>query len=218
MFKANHSPDAVDEKLRLRLRMLRFTALFSRRCTLGKVAPPIDQLQSLRSTNRARAMRWWEDFELPQINRLAYSHLKDDDLNVQEARNEIVHGLSLPPEPKPFYGTAECPALLDLLPDFLATSAAHNEYQDGNVTDRFLTLIGSFMLQAVTEQYSVYGASGHRPLLEAFAWGWRESATSDWIDEDLVNEMFRDEDLEQEVDGWAELRSQYFFMVSGVRR
>lgn len=170
-------------------------------------------MDALRHTNLDRAREFWAGVERSDIHD-GFQDLRLDPAEIQDNRARLASSLKLPPAADGFYGHAESTSLLELLPEFLALSAAQAALNRTNISDTLMTLAATFMVQAALEQYFVYGARGPAALLQAFAWGWRPSPGTSWADEALVNRMFRDEDLEQEIDGWGEKRDGYLEVVS----
>ena len=83
---------------------------------------------------------------------------------------------STPSHPAPFYGTPDSVSLLDLLPSFISLSASRAhlgpEAEEFVVQPRWMRLAAEWMLQAVLEQYRIFGAEGPGLVEESFAWGY----------------------------------------------
>jgi hypothetical protein len=163
--------------------------------------PPPSELQSLRQTHRNRAEEWWDSdsSESPTI---------PSNLDRQPARRSSTG----------FRASADATSLADLVPMFVALSAARSELQgedSTNITRQWMELAGEFMLQAALEQCLVYGTHSTSKLREIFSWGWRPSPEQViWEDAPRVNQMFCEEGRQQEVEGWAEIRREFVAMVS----
>jgi hypothetical protein len=199
--------------LQLRLRLLRFVTLFTRRFTENNTSMPSDELEALRQGNLERAREYWAGVERPNLND-GFKNLRSTSEQLEHNRSRFATRLRLPQSSSGFYGHAESMSLLDLLPLFLSLSAAHAaHFNQANISDSYMTLAASFMMHATMEQYFVCGARGACALLQSFAWGWKAIPGSSWNEEGLVNRMFRDEDLQQEIEGWAEKRDGYFAVV-----
>jgi hypothetical protein len=123
-----------------------------------------------------------------------------------------------------FYGTPECPSLLDLLPTYMAVIAARNELNNSNLSTGLMELAAQFMLQACLEQYLVCGATGSDAIDEAFAWGHKppqstnghnpDSASTSSVNSagppNETDRMFQDEDdHSQEIADWNEIKASH---------
>jgi hypothetical protein len=107
---------------------------------------------------------------------------------------------------------------LDLVPLFVALSAATRQLPGANtdINETWMRLAAEFMIQAVLEQWLVLGAKGAEKVMEAFAWGFRDVPSSEWPDEDIVNDMFCEEGLLQEVEGWSNIKQRAMATVSSL--
>lgn len=213
MYRHNHHPDTIDDKVKFRLRLLKFATLFTRRFVENEATPSPEALQELRQTIRTRAREWLVEQDTPEFDQ-EYLEFNAEAEELHRNKGLFVHRLALPPDFVDFYGSDRSVTLLDLLPSFLATASSMRRVFSTNMSQMFMELAATFMMQASMEQYLVYGSKGVGPLMECFAWGWRRSPSEVWQDEADVIQMFKDEDLQEEVDGWAEVRSKYFNLVS----
>lgn len=212
MFKANHAAKAPVSSLELRLRILRFTTLFTRRYTPDHVTPPFEELDALRSVQKQRATAWYSDMPLEQVCRAIGVDTKDPRISIstiRQAREAVFKQLAIHARATAFYTSPSSLSILDLLPMFLAVAAGLNDMHGGSITPQLQDLAASFMQQAVIEQFVVFGSQQSDVIPLAFAWGYRQTPPGVWEDETLVNQMFCDEDLNQEVDGWADTHERY---------
>ncbi|EMD00022.1 hypothetical protein BAUCODRAFT_361042 [Baudoinia panamericana UAMH 10762] len=226
LFEAQHKPVNLDAELRFRLLLLQLTTLFTQRLIRNPSTPSRPSLNELRQSNGIRARTWIGSPErIPSVSNdtnvyddpAAFS--KFDEL--ERNRAHVLHSLGIAAEDEhyedAFYGTADCVALLDLLPLFMQVSAARLAMMAVSVTEVWMQIAAAFMLQACLEQYLVIGAQGTDAIDEAYAWGFRDldsSAPSEskategdaeaWIDE--VNDMFTDPVYEIEVKPWAAIK------------
>ncbi|KAF2433811.1 hypothetical protein EJ08DRAFT_694290 [Tothia fuscella] len=204
MFKHRHQ-DPVPETARFRLRLLKFSTLYGRRLSANATTPLPAELEALRQTHRRRAEEWW-DAALPSQGNFA-DPVFQDRLPRSERRTSTTS-----------LDHSESTALADLVPMFVALSAARSELQDtdaANITTQWMELAGEFMLQAALEQCLVYGTGSASKLREIFSWGWRPSPTQvAWDDERTVNHMFCEEGRAREVEGWAKIRREYVEMLT----
>ncbi|KAF2096525.1 hypothetical protein NA57DRAFT_78128 [Rhizodiscina lignyota] len=209
IFRHNHSADTIDDKLRFRLRLLKFATLFTRRFVQSGTTPSAENLEALRQTLETRASEWFAEVEETLEVEAYFMQLGLPADRLQHTKDSFAHQLSLSPTSAAFYGTPESVSLLDVLPSFLVASSAMRDVFSTNITQMFMELAAEFMMQASLEQYLAYGNRGADPLKMCFAWGWRETPSSALQEEQEINKMFRDEDLDQEVDGWAAVRTGY---------
>lgn len=212
VFKTNHASETPEQSFQLRLRMLQFTTLFTRRYTPNKAIPAFEELQALRHVQSRRAIAWYGNIPLVHVCRALGLELDGPGVSmlcIRQARELVYQQLSIPPDASAFYTSPSAPSLLDLLPMFLAVAAAFSQMEKGNITEQLMELAASFMQQAVLEQYLLLGSRGSELTAEAFAWGYRNEPPTGWDDEVLVNDMFGDEDLHQEVEGWADVHERY---------
>jgi hypothetical protein len=110
----------------------------------------------------------------------------------------------------------ETVSLADLVPMFIGLSALRAGLLEDDrisVNDGWMELAGEFMLQAALEQCLEYSDCSSTKLREIFSWGWRVNPGKSWDDADAVNEMFCDDDEDEEVEGWSEIRSKYINLV-----
>ncbi|KAK5145535.1 hypothetical protein LTR04_001278 [Oleoguttula sp. CCFEE 6159] len=218
IFRSNHPTFTAPASLQFRLRLLKVAALFTRRLTACTTTPPAPTLRELRRRNGERARTWQTYSQQPHTEPAGQftSELPLPSEALHRNRRNVLwqlgSGESSDAGTTDFYGTPASPSLLDALPAFMGLSAAlARAVSDWNITPRWMALAAESMLQAVLEQYLVYGASGTAPLDEAFAWGLNRGVTEESDDEEqLVNTMFQDEeDPEREVEGWKEVREEY---------
>jgi hypothetical protein len=201
IFKGRHPNEEVPDATRFRLRLVKFTTLFGHRLNPCMTTPPPSELQSLRQTHQRRAEEWWDSdsSESPTFS---------SNFDRQPARRTSPGSRS----------SVDSTSLADLVPMFVALSAARSELQGSgstNITRQWMELAGEFMLQAALEQCLVYGTHSSSKLREIFSWGWRPSPEQViWQDEPRVNHMFCEEGRQQEVEGWAEIRREFVGMVS----
>ena len=103
-------------------------------------------------------------------------------------------------------------ALIDILPHFMALSAAQNAMQDTTITEIWMHLAAGFMAHAVIEQYLKHGESYPALLQEAFAWGFDADCSADeGSDEWQINIMFWGDD--GAVIGWDRIRDEHLHIV-----
>jgi len=246
LFKASH-PDPLDGKdddasLRFRLRLSKFTTLYTRRCTPSPTTPSPAALTALRATNSRRANRWWRssrphdtnDERRTQTLEALYADFSLPTPLVERNRAHVLeqlhHFSHSETDGGEFYGTRASVSLLDVLPSFMALCAARAALSGDveiGVHEQLMRLCVEFMLQAALEQWRCFGERGWGGVgREAFAWGWwgaRGSERGDvrevgeeWEDEELVRGMFADEDEDREVEGWEGVWREGFHKVRTV--
>ena len=236
-FQLRHPSACVAKNLKLRLKLLRLTCLFTCRLSRCESTPSREELEELRRANRKRAERFnlsssaifcggsrkrkrkrdsiavstaaptlSQNFnpafvqELPLSDEILQRNreLTLNDLSIPTSSPVSVPPTSSSPSSSPssssssppsspshlstatsskiFYGTPDSVSLLDLLPFFISTSAARanlgSEAEEFVVQPRWMELAAEWMLQAVLEQYRIFGAEGTDVIEEAFAWGY----------------------------------------------
>ena len=142
------------------------------------------------------------------------SSLHNNDLN-QKFRSRILHRF-LPVDCSTFYGSKYSLSLLDTLPMFMALSAVQNVLQGHSVTELWMQLAARYMVQAVIEQYLIYGRWSKVIFKEAFAYGFNAEHEADDQDEDdlIIANMFWGGELEGELRSWKEIRDEHSRAVS----
>jgi hypothetical protein len=205
MFKCNHPAVRVSKDVQFRLRLIKFTSLYSKRHIPCEVTPPAPELERVRRKHRKRA----EDF---------YDSSSDssfqDSLFDQQIGNSSRQQTATP------RGNAEAVSLADLVPMFIGLSSARStlfEDEPVGVHEGWMELAGEFMLQAALEQCLEYSDCSGSKLREIFSWGWRPNPTKFWEDEEAVNGMFCDEDVMQELEAWSAIRQKYIDLVRNTK-
>lgn len=197
--------------LRFRLRLLKFTAMSTKRSAPAEATLPEPALKNLRHRRQEQAVSFRSgdnDFaalDLPDLTEFLAP------LNVMEIKKEhIGHestgGNIMMSDPHGLFPPAI--SLLDTIPFFMAVSAAQISMQEGTITDTWMRLAAGYMAQAVAEQYLVYGSQRQEVLQEAFAWGFDpECSAEDGTDDFQINAMFWGVDAV--VDGWDRIRDEH---------
>lgn len=198
-----------------RLRLLKFTVMFTKRSAPAETISSGPVLQYLRHRRQEQAVSFRSgenDFaalEFPDLTEYIAP------INVMDVKKEQIghestagnkmsetHGLSRP-----------AISLLDTIPLFMAVSAAQISMQEGTITDTWMRLAAGYMAQAVVEQYLVYGSQRQEVLQEAFSWGFDpECNAEEGTDEFQMNAMFWGVDTV--VDGWDRIRDEHMQAVS----
>ncbi|MCJ1390839.1 hypothetical protein MMC18_003700 [Xylographa bjoerkii] len=149
LFRTTHPSARTSPPLRLRLLLLRFTALFTLRHAPCASTPSAAQLATLRRAHAARAAAF-----------LA-THDPTSGCDVAAYACPAL----VPERPAPQL------SLLDTLPLFVALSAHAVRAHGDAVTQQWRALAARYMAAAAVEAYLVGGAEGPAALREAFAWG-----------------------------------------------
>lgn len=196
--------------LQFRLRLLRFTVMFTKRSAPYEATLPRPLLQNLRHRRQEQAMSFSpgnNEFAARKILELS-DHLARR--SGQEIRREIIgHECAAGNQKSMSHGLIQ-PAisLLDTIPFFMALSAAQISMQEGTITDTWMRLAAGYMAQAVAEQYLVYGSQRPETLQEAFSWGFDpECSAEEGTDDFQINAMFWG--MDAVVDGWDRIRNEH---------
>jgi len=218
IFRVMHPGHPDSEGLRFRLRLLKFTVMFTKRANPTETTPPVLELLKLRDrrAEHAQAFRSKEEvsvkLDLPDLT----EHLAPPD-NMQIKKERSTQDATLF---DPGFGAQRPPppaiSLLDTLPYFMALSAAHNAtMDDARVTNVWMLLAAGYMAQAAMEQYLTYEAQRNEVLREAFAWGFdAECGAEPESDEWRINAMFWGDD--EKIPGWDTIRDEHWQAVSSL--
>ena len=113
--------------------------------------------------------------------------------------------------------TASVPlvSLRDMIPSFMALSAAVNTILESKITVTWMRLASGLMAQAVIEQYLIYGNRNANIITNVFAWDFDpEKVAEEGSDEWMINAMFWDEEAES--NNWHAIKNEYIRAVSHV--
>ena len=241
-FQVRHPRVHVSKGVQLRLCLLRLTCLFTRRLTRCASTPSREALRGLREGNRRRAAKYRksEDSLSSDVRALLDMfdgfHLSDEQIRRNRGNFLGRLGVSTSASSIDHYGSLESVSLMDLLPSFILLSAAraHLEVTNANggivVQPLWMEMAAEWMLQAVLEQYLVYGRSDVEALKESFAWGFDEdlsyktkpSEDSYGDDEPLMNALFAKNASDGHVGGvseaelWTETKGRFVQKVSNL--
>ena len=204
--------------MQFRLRLLKFTTLFTNRLFPVPVTVSADQLDGLRDKHRsrARALLVHRSDLIPASSTFASyrTSLPLPSSMLADHGTNFLRELSVAIPPTPHYGKPTSLSLLDTLPLFIALSAAHTALNNFSVNDLWMRLGARYMASAALEQYLIYGASGVESLTEAFAYGFDDRCTAkDGSDELAIAAMFWGRE-EKELEGWMEIRLEHLNAVS----
>jgi len=198
VFKCNHPATRVPDDVNFRLRLIKFTTLYSKRNVPCEVSPPpAAELERLRRKNQKRAEEFYDS---------------SSDSSFTESLFQQRMGNISPQKSSRSQSQEESISLADLVPMFIGLSASRaNLFPDDKVSahEGWMDLAGEFMLQAALEQCLEYSDCSGSKLREIFSWGWRPNPAQSWEDEEAVNEMFCDEDEEEEVESWTCIKANY---------
>lgn len=215
IFRAIHPEHHSSLDFQFRLRLLKFTVMFTKRSApVGTVFPgPVLQNLRHRRQEQATAFRSGDNdsaaLDLPDLTEYLAP------LNVMEIKQERVGHESTGGKKRPENHDHFPPAisLLDTIPPFMAVSAAQISMQEGTITETWMRLAAGYMAQAVAEQYLVYGSQRQQVLQEAFSWGFDpECRAEEGSDEFQINAMFWGVDAV--VEGWDRIRDEHTQAVS----
>lgn len=195
--------------LQYRLRLLKFTVMFTKRSAPAEVTPLGPVLRDLRHRRQKQAVSFrsgdnhFAALDFPDLTE--YVAPVDIMVKKEHKGHESTAGNRMS-------GTHELyrPAisLLDTIPQFMAVSAAQISMQGGTITETWMRLAAGYMAQAVAEQFLVYGSQRQGVLQEAFSWGFDpECSAEEGTDEFQINAMFWGVDAV--VDGWDRIRDEH---------
>ena len=201
-------------ELQLRLRLLKFAIMFTKRFVPSETTPSAAALQKLRDQRLQQSTSFRSsDQNLATLDlRDLSEHLAPPDTT--RIKQEQFSGGAASDEHAPSDASHRHPSisLLDTLPFFMSLSAAHNSLNQSTITDTWMRLAARYMAQAVAEQYLIYESKRHEVLQEAFAWGFdAECGAEEGSDGWQINAMFWGED--EVIPGWDEIRDEHMQAV-----
>lgn len=195
--------------LRFRLRLLKFTVMFTKRSAPEEVA--VLQNPSHRCQEQAVSLRSSNNEYVASELHVFTQHLvSSEDSEVEKSRKDRMGERFTAANPRSTTHDSFQPAisLLDTIPLFMAVSAAQISMQGGTITDTWMRLATGYMAQAVAEQYLVYGSQHQETIQEAFSWGFDPECSADEGTDDFqINAMFWGVDAV--VDGWDKIRDEH---------
>lgn len=214
-FRTMHPDHHASLDLQFRLRLLKFTVMFTKRSAPAEATPPGPILQNLRHRREEQAVSFRSgDNELATIE---FPDLTGylTPLNVMEVKKTHIGQLSTAGSKVSETHDLFRPAisLLDTIPLFMAVSAAQILMQEGTITETWMRLAAGYMAHAAAEQYLVYGSQRQEVLQEAFSWGFDpECSAEEGTNNFQINAMFWGVDAA--VDGWDRIRDEHMQAVS----
>lgn len=201
--------------LRFRLRLLKFTAMFTKRLAPEETSFRGPVLQNQRHRRQEQATSYcsgnteFAALNLPDLT-IYLAPLGDKESKKGHIDQESTAGN---PSLNSYGHLQPAISLLDTIPLFMAVSAAQISIQEGTITNTWMRLAAGYMAQAVAEQYLVYGSRRRETLQEAFSWGFDpECSAEEGTDEFQINAMFWGTDAA--IDGWDRIRDEHVQAVS----
>ena len=209
-----HPDYKANTNLHFRLRLLKFTVMFTKRSVPDEADLPGPVLQNPRNRRQEQATSFrasnneYAALSLPNM----YGHLVP--IGQATMREMIGHEPTASKQTSKTHDLGQpAVSLLDTIPLFMALSAAQMSMQEGTITDTWMRLAANYMAQAVAEQYLVYGSQRQETLQEAFSWGFNpECCAEEGTDEFQINAMFWG--MDAAVDGWDKIRDEHVHAVS----
>jgi hypothetical protein len=201
VFKCNHPTVRVPNDIKFRLRLIKFTSLYSKRHIPCEITPPAQELESVRRKHRKRAEEFYDSSSDSSFQGSLFEQQMGNYARRQAASSK---------------NNEETVSLADLVPMFIGLSAARASLLDDEqvgVHEGWMELAGEFMLQAALEQCLEYSDCSGTKLREIFSWGWRPNPTKFWEDEEAANDMFCDDDVMEEIQSWSVIRQKYIDLV-----
>ena len=180
VFCAMHPDYYASTDLRFRLRLLKFTVMFTKRSASEEVAV----LQDLSHQHQEQAVFLQSSDNKHVVSgfpMLTEHLISSDDTKIEKITKDRVGQGSTAASPRSTTYDLFRPAtsLLDTIPLFMAVSAAQISMQGGTITDTWMRLAAGYMAQAVAEQYLVYGSQHQEVIQEAFSWGFDPECGAD---------------------------------------
>ena len=204
IFRSLHEGDRGTPEIQFRLRLLRFTAIFSSRFGYQSIKPSSKRLKDIRkqTQRRRKTFATADDLAIP-----ANTNGTSQPVKAQHQEKQADSLLAS------IYGPADCVPLIDTLPSFMELSATQSALQELPVTQVWMRLAAGYMAHAALEQSLVYGMKLKDALQEAFAWRFDPNSTAkEGTAEWAINTMFFGED--GEVDEWSNIRNEHICLAS----
>lgn len=193
--------------------------MFTKRPASGEIIPFTSALQRLRRKRQSEAKSFRSGDEgsvWPELPGLTECCASPDVAAIKQEKVYPKASLAfVDPSGTSLHHSSQTISLLDTLPGFMALSAAQIAMQEGTITDVWMHLAAGYMVQAVAEQYLVFGCKRQEVLQEAFAWGFdSDCSAEEGSDEWHINAMFFGED--EVVNGWDQTRDEHMHAVGSI--
>jgi len=220
MFRAMHPDYHGSKGVQFRLRLLKFTIIFTKRAAPAETTPSVLELQKLRDRRQEQAQSFRSrDEDSMKLGLPELSEYLEPPNNLQIKPERFPHQETNSFGPDSAASCRPTPpaiSLLVTLPFFMALSAAHNDMMDeARITRVWMLLAAGYMAQAAMEQYLLYGTQRSEVLREAFAWGFdTECGAHPGSDQWRINAMFWGDD--EVVLGWDTIRDDHWQAVRSL--
>ena len=206
LFRTLHLHLPQDPDVQFKLRLLRFSALFTRRKVLQRKSPG--------STTKTLH----DDIGSLDVALLEIPLGGPDKVGAAKEAVNVGDGragrASMATEGAGRTRHAPAVSLRDTLRPFMALSAAHIALEDERVTEVWMRLAAGYIAQAVAEQYLVYQIQDPNLTKDMFNWGFDEDNTAtEGSDDYLINVMFFDEEAERANETWESIRDEHMRAV-----
>ena len=206
-----------DRDLQFRMRLLRYSALFTLRKRMSQSSIPPYNMHDLRNKQRDPI----NDLRCNERRGSSTNPLNPAGLHAPFKEVHMKQGIeasnvtcaNAPSQPNVRFPSI---SLLNTLSSFIALSAVQIALQEESIiTERWMRLAAGYMAQAVAEQYLLYNSQNPNVVQEAFAWGFDEKNTAEeGTDDYLINVMFWDENTEGVYEKWVRIRDEHMRAVS----
>jgi hypothetical protein len=205
IFQKHFSGERIEPSASFRLRLLKFSALLSRRTVPGTSADFSPILDSVRTSHGRRTAHFSSARSPCPLHR---SYLQQLPIGVEYRRHYV--------EMLRENGSMEVrPALIDLQPLFFKLTAYQGALEAGDscLKRDWMNLAGQFMLQSAVEQLLIYKTRDPEVLKEAFSWTWKADKNADELDAQSEEEVAEWEHVRA---CWAAAVSRLLILVSPV--
>lgn len=208
LFRTIHLRLPQDPDVQFKLRLLRFSALFTRRKVLRRKSPG----STTKTLHDGSASLDVALLEIP-LGGLDKTGAAERTVHGEDGRADLAkEGAERTRQPPAV-------SLRDTLRPFMALSAAHITLEDERVTEVWMRLAAGYIAQAVAEQYLVYQAHDPNLTNDMFNWGFDEDNTAvEGSDDYLINIMFFDEEAERANATWESIRDEHMRAVGHRER
>ena len=211
LFRTIHLRLPQNPDVQFKLRLLRFTALFTRRKVLRRESPG----PTTKTLHDGSASLDGPLLEIPLGGRDETGAAKRA-VSGEDGRADRA---SMAKEGAERTRQAPNVSLRDTLRPFMALSAAHIALEDERVTEVWMRLAAGYIAQAVAEQYLVYQVHDPNLTNDMFNWGFDEDNTAvEGSDDYLINIMFFDEEAERANATWECIRDEHMRAVGHRER
>lgn len=215
VFQHQHPFHKASDTAKFRLRLLKFTVLYTQRFTIAECSLPLEILTAVREKHHERAQALLTNFDVLEGHEITALNVKESLPNEtrEHYRMHMIMRFSPDKSSSSHYGSELSLSILDTLPFFISLSAAQALIHGNYVTELWMRLAARYMAQAVLEQCLIYDMQGPEILQAAFAYG-SDLNPSTVTNSDGLNLSWKC--MGRETDLWEKIRKAQINSVSSI--